>query len=132
MTPNAVVSELAQRVRIGMQGAVFAGVGFAAGLVGTAMSNGLLAARKKLDPEFKSQNEAPDVALNAATWAAHMGVSSNLRYQVLNGIDMARPALANVSATDTGVGLATANSCRPPSLHCHMSRAVMPMCDRGI
>lgn len=75
-----------------MQGAVFAGVGFAAGLVGTAMSNGLLAARKKLDPEFKSQNEAPDVALNAATWAAHMGVSSNLRYQVLNGIDMARPA----------------------------------------
>ena len=69
---------------------MFAGVGFAAGLVGTAMSNGLLAARKKLDPEFKSQNEAPNVTLNAATWAAHMGLSSNLRYQVLNGIDMAR------------------------------------------
>ena len=85
------------------QGAVFAGVGFAAGLVGTAMSNGLLAARKKLDPEFKSQNEAPDVALNAATWAAHMGVSSNLRYQVLNGIDMARPARRMRSASDLGL-----------------------------
>ena len=70
---------------------VFAAVGFAAGLVGTAMSNGLLAARKKLDPEFRSQNQAPDVALNAATWAAHMGLSSNLRYQILNGVDMARP-----------------------------------------
>ena len=35
------------------------------------------------------------MALNAATWAAHMGVSSNLRYQVLNGIDMARPPAQN-------------------------------------
>ncbi|KAK9827609.1 hypothetical protein WJX81_005832 [Elliptochloris bilobata] len=76
------------------KGVVFAAVGFAAGLVGTAMSNGLLAARKKLDPEFKSQNQAPDVALNAATWAAHMGLSSNLRYQILNGVDMvAQPAM---------------------------------------
>ena len=90
-----------------MQGAVFAGVGFAAGLVGTAMSNGLLAARKKLDPEFKSQNQAPDVALNAATWAAHMGVSSNLRYQVLNGIDMARPAWQMCSASNPGCRVGT-------------------------
>lgn len=116
-----------------MQGAVFAGVGFAAGLVGTAMSNGLLAARKKLDPEFKSQNEAPDVALNAATWAAHMGVSSNLRYQVLNGIDMARPAWHCVlHAIPRAYGchplalllgsrcLASFVPCSPPSLLCQL------------
>ena len=59
-----------------------------AGLTGTAISNTLLLLRQKLDPNFKSQNEAPNVPLNAATWAAHMGISSNVRYQVLNGLDM--------------------------------------------
>ncbi len=82
---------------------MFAAVGFAAGLVGTAMSNGLLAARKALDPDFRSQNQAPDVALNAATWAAHMGVSSNLRYQILNGLDMARAPKKTPALTCRGV-----------------------------
>lgn len=70
------------------QGVVFAVVGFAAALVGTAMSNGLIAARSRLDKNFKSQNKPPNVILNAGTWAAHMGVSANLRYQVINGLDM--------------------------------------------
>lgn len=69
---------------------MFAVVGFAAGIVGTATSNGLLAVRKQLDKNFVSQNEAPNVLLNAGTWATHMGVSSNVRYQILNGIDMVR------------------------------------------
>ncbi|KAK9124869.1 hypothetical protein Scep_013715 [Stephania cephalantha] len=69
------------------KGAVFAAVGFAAGLVGTAISNGLIAMRKKMDPGFAPQNEAPPPTLNALTWAAHMGLSSNLRYQTLNGIE---------------------------------------------
>ena len=67
---------------------MFALVGMCAGLTGTAISNGLLLLRQKLDPNFESQNEAPNVPLNAATWAAHMGISSNVRYQVLNGLDM--------------------------------------------
>ncbi len=71
-----------------LQGFLFAFVGMCAGLTGTAISNGLLLLRQKLDPNFKSQNEAPNVPLNAATWAAHMGISSNVRYQVLNGLDM--------------------------------------------
>jgi len=62
-----------------LQGFLFAFVGMCAGLTGTAISNG------------KSQNEAPNVPLNAATWAAHMGISSNVRYQVLNGLDMVSP-----------------------------------------
>ncbi|KAK9862832.1 hypothetical protein WJX84_002591 [Apatococcus fuscideae] len=73
---------------------IFALVGFGAGIAGTAISNGLLALRKKMDPNFESQNEAPNVLLNAATWGTHMGVSSNLRYQILNGVDMVmQPAL---------------------------------------
>nr|GMD44919.1 protein RETICULATA-RELATED 3, chloroplastic-like [Ipomoea batatas] len=69
------------------KGTLFAAVGFAAGLVGTALSNGLIKIRKKMDPSFETPNKAPPTILNAATWAIHMGVSSNLRYQTLNGIE---------------------------------------------
>ncbi|KAK4775905.1 hypothetical protein SAY87_023866 [Trapa incisa] len=69
------------------KGTVFAAVGFAAGLVGTALSNGLIKMRKKMDPSFKTPNNPPPTILNALTWATHMGVSSNLRYQTLNGIE---------------------------------------------
>lgn len=70
------------------KGVVFASIGISAGLVGTAISNGLILARKKLDPEFVQMNESPNVLANASCWALHMGVSSNLRYQMLNGMDM--------------------------------------------
>lgn len=43
------------------------------------------------DPTFVSPNEAPNVVLNSLAWTLHMGVSSNLRYQALNGLEMARP-----------------------------------------
>lgn len=76
-----------------MQGVVFAFVGFAAGIIGTSLSNGLLAVRQRLDPKFESQNKPPNILLNAGTWAAHMGVSSNIRYQMLNGLDMVRIAI---------------------------------------
>ncbi|KAF7845193.1 protein RETICULATA-RELATED 3, chloroplastic-like [Senna tora] len=69
------------------KGTVFAAVGFAAGLVGTALSNGLIAMRKKMDPNFETPNKAPPTLLNALTWAIHMGVSSNFRYQTLNGVE---------------------------------------------
>ncbi|KAL9236094.1 hypothetical protein vseg_010800 [Gypsophila vaccaria] len=64
------------------KGAVFAVVGFVAGLVGTGIGNGLMAVRKK-------GKKAPPMVLNAVTWAGHMGLSSNLRYQTLNGVECA-------------------------------------------
>ncbi|KAK4253428.1 hypothetical protein QN277_010736 [Acacia crassicarpa] len=69
------------------KGTVFAAVGFAAGLAGTALSNGLIAMRKKMDPTFETPNKPPPPLLNALTWAIHMGVSSNFRYQTLNGLE---------------------------------------------
>jgi len=47
------------------KGMRFAVVGFAAGLVGTALSNVLLSLRKKLDPDFVIQNKSPPTVLNA-------------------------------------------------------------------
>ncbi|XP_010251654.1 PREDICTED: protein RETICULATA-RELATED 3, chloroplastic-like [Nelumbo nucifera] len=69
------------------KGTLFAAVGFAAGLVGTAISTGLIKMRKKMDPNFETPNKPPPTVLNAITWAIHMGLSSNLRYQTLNGVE---------------------------------------------
>ncbi|KAH7289225.1 hypothetical protein KP509_31G064400 [Ceratopteris richardii] len=69
------------------KGAVFAAVGFGAGLFGTFMSNTLIGFRKKMEPSFEPQNKAPPTLLNAATWSIHMGLSSNLRYQLINGLE---------------------------------------------
>jgi len=69
------------------KGGVFAAVGFGAGVAGTTTSNALLAIRERLG--HPSPNKAPAVLANAGCWAAHMGVSSNLRYQALNGLDAA-------------------------------------------
>ncbi|KAK4755461.1 hypothetical protein SAY87_009218 [Trapa incisa] len=69
------------------KGTVFSMVGFAAGLVGTAISNGLIKMRKKMDPSFETPNKPPPTILNALTWAIHMGLSSNFRYQTLNGVE---------------------------------------------
>lgn len=69
------------------KGTVFAAVGFGAGLVGTAISNGLIKIRKTMDPSFETPNKPPPTVLNAVTWAIHMGISSNFRYQSLNGIE---------------------------------------------
>lgn len=69
------------------KGVQFSAVGFAAGLVGTALSNLLLSVRKKVDPKFEIQNKAPPTVLNALTWAGHMGLSANARYQTLNGVE---------------------------------------------
>ena len=40
-----------------------------------------------MDPNFETPNKQPPTVLNAMTWAIHMGVNSNLRYQTLNGIE---------------------------------------------
>ncbi|OAY65431.1 Protein RETICULATA-RELATED 3, chloroplastic [Ananas comosus] len=82
--PYSLFSRLATFV---YKGGLFAAVGFAAGLAGTAISNGLIAFRKRMDPNFEPPNKPPPTVLNAGTWALHMGLSSNFRYQTLNGIE---------------------------------------------
>eukprot|EP00892_Ulva_mutabilis_P006175 jgi/Ulvmu1/392/UM001_0399.1 len=67
---------------------MFGVIGFLAGLAGTCISNGLIGVRKMADPQYVSQNETPDVFLNSLAWTLHMGASSNIRYQMLNGMDM--------------------------------------------
>lgn len=69
------------------KGGIFAFIGLCSGLVGTAISNGLVAVRSRTDASFVP-NDPPNVLANASCWALHMGLSSNFRYQTLNGVDM--------------------------------------------
>eukprot|EP00899_Mesostigma_viride_P013377 jgi/Mesvir1/2203/Mv09848-RA.1 len=64
----------------------FGGVGVIGGVGGTLLTNALVDARKRVDKTFVA-NENPPVHLNALSWAIHMAFSSNIRYQMLNGID---------------------------------------------
>ncbi|AES79869.1 hypothetical protein MtrunA17_Chr7g0245261 [Medicago truncatula] len=85
------------------KGTIFAAVGFGAGLAGTALSNGLIKMRKKMDPNFETPNKAPPTLLNSLTWAAHMGFSSNLRYQTLNGAEFVLEKALNPLAFKSSV-----------------------------
>ncbi|GLT65246.1 hypothetical protein SLA2020_376880 [Shorea laevis] len=63
-------------------------VGFASGLVGTAISNRLIKLAMKVDPESDELPNYPfSPVLSALTWAIHMGISCSLRFQILTGIN---------------------------------------------
>ena len=101
----------ARLLNAAVKGTLFAAVGFGAGVIGTATSNGLLALRLRADPSFALPNAPPSVLANAGTWAAHMGVSSNLRYQALNGLDAAlAPVLPAGVFRAWSVAVRTANN----------------------
>jgi len=85
------------------KGTIFAVVGFGAGLVGTTISNGLIKMRKKMDPTFETPNKPPPTLLNSLTWAGHMGISSNLRYQTLNGVEFMLERVLNPLAFKSSV-----------------------------
>ncbi|MCO5546595.1 hypothetical protein L7F22_000024 [Adiantum nelumboides] len=79
------------------KGTLFATVGFGAGLVGTALSTMILNVRRQVDPSFSLQNPPPPTLLNACTWALQLGVSSNSRYQLLNGLEFGLEGVMNPS-----------------------------------
>ncbi|KAM5552120.1 protein RETICULATA-RELATED 4, chloroplastic [Rosa sericea] len=61
-------------------------VGTGASLIGTGVTNALIAARKALDKSFLGEAEDVPILSTSAAYGVYMAVSSNLRYQVLAGI----------------------------------------------
>lgn len=75
-------------------GAQYALIGFVAGLVGTAITYGIIEARKQLDKTYKPERPLPAVIPNSAAWGAFMAVSSNTRFQVVEGMELGIARLA--------------------------------------
>ncbi|PQM35253.1 protein RETICULATA-RELATED 4 chloroplastic [Prunus yedoensis var. nudiflora] len=70
--------------RIG--GVVLFAVGTASSLVGTAVTNALINARKAVDKDKAGEIENVPIVSTSVAYGVYMAVSSNLRYQVLAGV----------------------------------------------
>ncbi|KAG4973591.1 hypothetical protein AAZX31_11G091800 [Glycine max] len=78
---------LIQRVgAIVRNGAKLFAVGTASSLVGTAMTNAFINAKKAVNKTSEGEIENVPVLSTSAAYGVYMAVSSNLRYQVLAGI----------------------------------------------
>ncbi|CAL5423777.1 unnamed protein product [Camellia sinensis] len=61
-------------------------VGTASSLIGTVVTNALMAARKFVDKSFTDEVENVPVVATSVAYGVYMAVSSNLRYQVVAGV----------------------------------------------
>ncbi|CAL5352421.1 unnamed protein product [Camellia sinensis] len=61
-------------------------VGTASSLIGTVVTNALMAARKFVDKSFTDEVENVPVLATSVAYGVYMAVSSNLRYQVVAGV----------------------------------------------
>lgn len=62
-------------------------VGLAGGIVGTAITYGLIEGRKKLDKSYQPKRPLPDVLPNSLAWGTFMALSSNTRFQIVEGME---------------------------------------------
>ena len=78
---------VAQRAAaVARNGAKLFVVGTGASIVGTGVTNGIIAARKALDPKYAQKGEDMDIVRQSAAYGLYMSTSSNLRYQLLAGV----------------------------------------------
>jgi len=62
-------------------------IGFASGVVGTAITYGLLHLRKAMDAHYTPVRPMPPVLPNSIGWGAFMALSSNPRFQLVEGLE---------------------------------------------
>ncbi|XP_043697441.1 protein RETICULATA, chloroplastic-like [Telopea speciosissima] len=68
------------------KGVLYGSVGFGCGLIGQGIANLIMTAKRSIR---KSEDDIPVPPLlkSAALWGVFLGVSSNTRYQILNGLE---------------------------------------------
>jgi hypothetical protein len=87
--------------------AELSGVGVCVGAAGGALSQLLLARHKRADPSFTPAVPVPSIATSALGYGAWLGLSSNVRYNLLGGADRwMRERLSSLSTTWVCTGFA--------------------------
>lgn len=74
--------------------AQYAAMGFVGGVVGTAITYGIIEARKRLDNGYKPERPLPAVVPNSVAWGAFLAFSSNTRFQIVEGMELAIARMA--------------------------------------
>ncbi|GAQ90993.1 reticulata-related 1 [Klebsormidium nitens] len=72
-----------------VKGGQYAVVGTGCGLVGQGIANAIMTLKRRMKPadEHAEQVKVPPLMKSAALWGVFMGVSSNTRYQIINGLE---------------------------------------------
>lgn len=89
--PNTSTQTFSVMQRLGsfaFGGFQYASIGLAAGVVGTAITYGLIEGRKRVDKKYKPERPLPAVVPNALGWAAFMVLSGNTRFQLVEGLEL--------------------------------------------
>ncbi|KAL4304603.1 hypothetical protein GQ457_10G006840 [Hibiscus cannabinus] len=84
--PGTSYSLLQRLGAIGRNGAKLFAVGTTSSLVGTAITNAFINARKVVDSSAADEVENVPILSTSVAYGVYMAVSSNLRYQVLAGV----------------------------------------------
>lgn len=86
----------------------YAIMGFLGGVIGTAITYGILEARKRFDSAYKPERPLPAVIPNSIAWGAFLAFSSNTRFQIVEGMELAFARMAAgraTSAVNSGIVL---------------------------
>ncbi|URE15300.1 hypothetical protein MUK42_11946 [Musa troglodytarum] len=69
-----------------MQGLLYGSVGFACGLIGQGIANFIMTAKRTVK-KTEEDIPVPPLIQSAALWGVFLAVSSNTRYQIINGLE---------------------------------------------
>jgi len=86
-SPMRSYSGMSRSMGLALKGVQLAGIGAAVGATNAVASDSLVKMRKARDSEYQPIFEAPSVSQHASGMAALMGLSNNLRYNALGGIE---------------------------------------------
>ncbi|KAG2690672.1 hypothetical protein I3760_09G199300 [Carya illinoinensis] len=69
------------------KGLMYGSVGFACGIVGQGIGNIIMTAKRSMKKNSEEDIPVPPLLKTAALWGAFFAVSSNTRYQIINGLE---------------------------------------------
>jgi Protein RETICULATA-related len=86
--PGVIKYKLGSRIAcIGVKFLEYSLAGMTCGLIGQGIANGAMMARRAQNPDAEYTVDPPPLLKTALVWGLFMGVSSNLRYQAVFGLE---------------------------------------------
>lgn len=64
-------------------------IGFGCGIIGTILVYGMIKGRQMIQPDYVPKRSMPEVVPNSLGWGLFLATSSNFRFQVVEGMEIA-------------------------------------------
>lgn len=69
------------------KGIQYGAVGFTCGIIGQGIANSIMVLKRKLKKSEETDVPVPPLVKSAALWGVFLAISSNTRYQIVNGLE---------------------------------------------